>query len=229
MLASTMIESLALEFGENPQDGDVVAALLGFIKDVVDELNLSGEWKHTRKTYTFDTTTSQNVESLPTEVGEIYAIQRTDTGRPLSYVPTEILTDASLILSTEGEPAYWEYDVIDDDVTKLRLYPTPDAEYGYTVYYETSGDDILTESSTLSLPRAFYPVLKHGVRVHYFAQAGEEANAQRFSQKFYLGVDQLRSRYERTRRNDLGPQYNDIEEGAQWPTPQLPTTYARIG
>ena len=86
MTASALIEALALEFGENPQDGDVVAALLGFIQDVVQDINMQGEWHHTKLTHNFETVSGTATVNLPTTVGSIISIQRTDTGRPLQYV-----------------------------------------------------------------------------------------------------------------------------------------------
>jgi hypothetical protein len=229
MKASTLIEALALEFGENPQDGDVVQALLGFIKDTVQDINIQGEWQHTRLTYPFSTDQGTAVINLPENVGTIIGIQRTVTGRPLQYVNIETLTDGSLILTDEGEPAFWNYEVIEDGVAKLRFYPTPDAEYSYKLWYEDATSDILTEDSNISVPNDFIPVLKHGVRVMYYAQSGEATQVEIYDRRFHRGIQFLRSRHEHIRRDEQGTQHNDIEEQAQWPTPQLPTYYPRIG
>jgi hypothetical protein len=231
MLASTLIEALALEFGEAPQDGDVVATLLGMIRDVVQEINIAGEWKHTRLSYPFDTNVGSNTVNLPETVGSIIAIQRTDTGRPLQYLNLETLTDGSLTLDTPGEAAFWHYDKIADGVPKLRLYPTPDVALSYVVYYEDSTHDIASEDSSLPVPNDFVPVLKHGVREMYYAQTNppQPALIQLYGRKFLNGIRSLRGRYEHVRRDQQGVQYNDIDAEATWPTPQLPSTYERIG
>jgi len=229
MIASALIESLALEFGENPQDGDVVAALLGMIRDVVQDINMQGEWQHTRLSFPFETDASSSTVNLPATTGSIIAVQRVDTGRPLQYINLETLTDGSLILADEGEPAFWHYEVIDDGVSKLRLYPTPDDSYSYVVHYETSTHDIADEDASLPLPNDFIPVLKHGVRVMYYSQAGEAPQVQLYNSRFMRGIQFMRSRYEHVRRDSQSMQYNDIDSQASWPTPQLPTSYERIG
>jgi hypothetical protein len=229
MTGTTLIEALALEFGENPQDGDVVAALLGMIRDVVQDINMAGEWQHTRLSYIFETDASVNSVSLPETVGQIIAIARNDTGRPLKYINLETLTDGSLVLSDEGEPAFWHFQTIADGVPKLRLYPTPDDTYEYTVYYEDATHDISSEDASIPLPNDFIPVLKHGVRVMYYAQSGDPGQAQLYDARYQRGVQHMRSRYEHIRRDSQTSQYNDIAGQASWPTPQLPTSYERIG
>jgi hypothetical protein len=229
MLTSALIEAMALEFGENPQDGDVVAALLGMIRDVVQDINMQGEWQHTRLVFPFETVASDNSVPLPETAGSIVAVQRVDTGRPLQYINIETLTDGSLILADEGEPAFWHYEVIDDGVSKLRLYPTPDAAYSYQVFYETSTHDIASEDASLPLPNDFIPVLKHGVRVMYYSQANEPNQVQLYNSRFQQGIQFMRSRYEHIRRDSQSSQYNDIDSQASWPTPQLGTSYERIG
>lgn len=231
MIASTLIEALALEFGENPQDGDVVASLLGFIRDVVQDINISGEWKHTRLSYPFESDVGSATVNLPETVGSIIAVARVDTGKPLQYVNLETLTDGSLVLGTPGEPAFWHYDKIADGVPKLRLYPTPDTSESYVVYYEDSTHDIASEDSNLPLPNDFIPTLKHGVREAYYAQANppQPMLVGLYGKKLKDGVRNLRGRYEHVRRDSQGMQYNDIDDSPQWPSPQLPTTYPRIG
>lgn len=229
MLVSTVIEALALEFGENPQDGDVVAALLGMIKDVTQDINLQGEWQHTRLSYPFSTDAGTAIINLPETVGSIIAVARVDTGRPLKYVNIEKLTDGSLILDIEGEPAFWNYEKIEDGVSKLRFYPTPDGSYSYNLWYETSTDDMTSEDATISLPNDFLPILKHGVRVMYYAQAQEPQQMGLYNDRFKRGIQQLRSRHEHIRRDSQGTSHNDIDTAASWPTPQFPTYYPRIG
>lgn len=229
MLTSTLIEELALEFGENPQELDVVGALLGFVRDAIQEVNLAGEWQHTKLSYSFETDASVSAVSLPEAVAEIIAIQRTSTGRPLTYVDLETLTNGQLILANEGEPAYWNYKNQTDGVPTLRLYPTPDDGYTYVVYYESHEHDLATEDSTLSLPHSFIPVLKHGIREMYYAAAQDSRQADRYNKKYRDGIATLRSRHEHIRRDEQGLQRNDIDGTTQWPTPQFPTNYPRIG
>lgn len=229
MTVTTLIEAIALEFGENPQDGDVVAALLGMIKDVVQDINLQGEWKHTKLTTDVNTVASTPTVDLPNTVGSIIAIQRPSTGRSLQYVNIERLTDGSLILTNEGEPAFWNFEVIADGVPTLRLYPTPDAIYTYKVYYESSTDDITDESSTLSLPNDFIPTLKHGVRVMYYAATGDQIQVSIYQTKFNEGIRRLRGRHEHLRRDEQMMDNNDIDRQTVWPTPQFPSYYPRIG
>jgi hypothetical protein len=229
MQTSALIEALALEFGENPQDGDVVAALLGMIRDVVQDINMQGEWQHTRLQFPFETDAEEGTVNLPETVGSIIAVQRVDTGRPLKYINLETLTDGSLILDTPGEPAFWHYDTIADGVPKLRLYPVPDQAYSYVVFYEDSTHDISSEDAELPLPNDFIPVLKHGVRVMYYSQANEPSQVQLYDARFQRGIQFMRSRYEHIRRDSQSMQYNDIDSVASWPTPQLPTSYERIG
>jgi hypothetical protein len=229
MLASALIEDLALEFGENPQDGDVVQAVLGFIRDTVQEINIQGEWQHTRVHYPFSTDKGQPTIPLSTDIGPIISVTRDSTGRPLSYINRETLTDGSLILTTQGEPAFWHYEEIDADTAVLRVYPTPDAEYSYTLTYERSTHAIASEDANLPVPNDFIPVLKHGIRVMYYSQAGDLAPMQLYEQRFQRGIQFLRSRYEHIRRDSQSMQYNDIDQEASWPTPQLPTSYERIG
>lgn len=230
MLATTLIEALAVEFGEAPQDPVVVEVLLGFIRDVVQEINIAGEWKHTRLSYDFQTDIGSPTVNLPETVGSIIAIQRNDTGVELIYKNLESLTMGSLDLTTPGDPAYWHYDKIADGVSKLRLYPTPDTEISYTVYYEDSTHDIASEASALPLPNDFIPTLKHGVREMYYAQT-EPTNVALvalYGRKFQAGIRFLRSRYEHVRRDQQGTGYNDIDGSPEWPTPQMPSPYPRI-
>jgi hypothetical protein len=229
MKASALIEALALEFGENPQDGDIVAALLGMVQDVIHDITISGEWKHTRKVYQFQTDAGVNTPNLANDVGEIIAIQRNDTGRPLQYVSLERLTDGQLILSDQGEPAFWHFSAYDADTAGLRLYPTPDASYTYDVFYETSSTEITTEDDNLPLPQDFVPVLKHGIRVMYYSQAGEPAQVQLYENRYQRGLQLMRSRQEHVRADKQSTTYNDIDDQTQWPTPQLGTYYPRIG
>jgi len=229
MLTSALIEDLSLEFGENPQDGDVVQALLGFVRDTVQEINIQGEWQHTRVHYPFSSDASDATIAIPTDVGSIITISRVDTGRPLVYINRETLTDGSLILTDEGEPAFWHYEEIDGDTPVLRVYPTPDDSYDYILTYERSTHAIASEDAALPLPNDFIPVLKHGIRVMYYSQAQDPAQMGLYEQRFQRGIQFLRSRYEHVRRDSQSMQYNDIDSSAMWPTPQLPTNYERIG
>lgn len=229
MLASALIEDLALELGENPQDGDTVAALLGMARDTIQEINMQGEWQHTRVHYPFSTDAGDATIVLPTDVGSVITLSRVDTGRPLKYINRETLTDGSLILSDEGEPAFWHFEEVDGDTPVLRVYPTPDATYPYILAYERSTHALASEDSNLPLPNDFLPILKHGIRVMYYSQAQDPPQTALYEKRFQNGIQFLRSRYEHVRRDSQSMQYNDIDQEASWPTPQLPTSYERIG
>lgn len=229
MLASALIGALSIELGESPQDGDTIQAFLGFIRDTVQEINIMGEWQHTRLAFPFSTDQGVSPIPLPETVGSIISIQRVDTGRPLKYISLETMTASQLILTVEGEPAFWNYESIQGAVPRLRLYPIPDDSYSYVVDYEDSTHEISSEDSTLPVPNDFIPVLKHGVRVLYYAAAGDEGQMQLYERRFERGVQALRGRYESVRLDRQNAPYNDLEGPVGWPTPQLPSSYPRIG
>lgn len=227
---ASVIDELSSELGEIGGDADTEYVFLNWIKDTIADILLSGEWFFVASSFNLETDSGVSVYNMPTDLGDIKAIQRDDTGQKLVYTRIESLAKATEKIggTDTGAPVYWLYHTMDGGVVKIRLYPTPDAAYDLTIYYEKADPALTAVSDTIPLPPDFIPVLKDKVRYLYYTQVGHEG-ATAFLSSFLNGLNRLRNRYEHPRDEITRHGYNDLpDDSGGFPTPQLPATYPRI-
>lgn len=230
MTVSQMITELAAELGEIEGDADVDTVFLTWIRETVQDILRNGEWFFMGGTFALQTDIGESSYNLPTDVGDIKAVQRDDTGQKLHFTRIESLAKAGERIggTSTSSPDYWLYESMVGGVTKIRLYPTPDAAYSLTIYYEKADPNLATTSATIPLPQDFFPVLKDKVRFLYYTQAGHPS-ARDFLLMYENGLLRLRARYEQPRDEVIRHGYNDLpDEAGGFPMPQFPANYPRV-
>lgn len=194
MTATELATILMREMDEDSDDEEMLATVISWISDSLDEVSSACDWRIFKSIFPFSTIATQATYDLDASLVDIRSIRFVDTDEPIHYKDDPRLYSMSMNLEEIGKPRNWFFDSQDDDpstaipaqpIIKIRFFPIPDDAYSLTISAQKHPIIIpLTELSAIPLRQEMLLAVKDKVRWYISMDDKDYEAADRFNSAF---------------------------------------------
>lgn len=183
MTVEQLAEEIATEQGESYADQDVRLQMIGWVKEVVDDVIHYCEWTFRYATQALVSSPGVATYPLLPDTTAVRAVSDDASGLPVSFVDLSALVSRGISLTATGNPSIAAFAGEQDGVLLVRLWPVPVSARTYT-FLTLKASPTLADTDTLPLPAPLLKAVRAGVRARYFENADDGNGQQREMKKY---------------------------------------------